>query len=183
MANRRGLIVFLLLCFLVLTTLAAVLKFVEASDSLKYAVYILLILDVLSLAVLRFRKTIFRRRRARWATEEVGALQKLVLIVFYVLLFSFLAYLILKEFYTLSFVNMTYFLIAVVLFGILVVVMPSQEDTKPNYWIVGLLGIFGGVYIFLKVRELGWLAYVIGSATGLLVATLSVVVYEEEPEQ
>jgi peptidoglycan/LPS O-acetylase OafA/YrhL len=104
---------------------------------------------------------------------------------FQVLLLAFLLLLLVNEFYKVKFINMTLMLVIVVVFGILSILLPAEPEKKAvkrtiyDDILVYVIGIIGGVIVFLKTRELGWLSYVIAVVTFLLVVLLGSIIYDE----
>ena len=104
---------------------------------------------------------------------------------FQVLLLAFLLLLLVNDFYKVKFINMTLMLVIVVVFGILSILLPAEPEKKAvkrtiyDDILVYVIGIIGGVIVFLKTRELGWLSYVIAVVTFLLVVLLGSIIYDE----
>jgi FtsH-binding integral membrane protein len=117
--------------------------------------------------------------------SEIEYVKKGISFVFQVSLLLFLITLIVKEFKEITFINLTYFLIFVVIFGILHSIFPTcKEKTggRTNYFMVALLSLIGAVFIYSKIRQLGWLAWIIAIVSGILIAMLSAMFLEEEKE-
>jgi hypothetical protein len=112
--------------------------------------------------------------------------------VFQALLFVFLITLLLQQFYpnqVKSYVNINWFMIIVIIFGAVSIIFPPQpviKKEKPANWkhfsFIGLLGILGGIIIFLKIKNLGWIGYVISILGGLIIIFLSYLVLTEKDE-
>lgn len=114
-----------------------------------------------------------------------GQLAPYVNTVFQVLLIAFLLVLLVNEFYKLAFINMSLFLVVVVVFGVLSILLPDEKQKKAarksvyDDILVYFIGIIGGVVVFLKTQEMGWLSYVIAVVAFLLVVLLGSIIYEE----
>jgi peptidoglycan/LPS O-acetylase OafA/YrhL len=108
---------------------------------------------------------------------------------FQALLLAFLLLLLINEFYKVKFINMTIMLIIVVVFGIISILLPSEPEKKHakrtiyDDVLVYIIGIIGGVIVFLKTREMGWLSYVIAVVTFLLVVLLGSIIYDESEDK
>ena len=112
--------------------------------------------------------------------------------VFQTLLLVFLLVLLLREFYpdrVNAYININWFMIVVIVFGALSILFPpSREDehgmerepTSKDKTLVISLGILGAVIIFLKIRTLGWIGYVISILGGLIIILLSWLILNEK---
>lgn len=106
--------------------------------------------------------------------------------VFQILLFLFLLTLLLREFYPAhvnSYVNINWFMLIVIVFGAFSILFPSakqeekiednKEVTRKDIALVIGLGILGAIIIYLKLKGLGWIGYVISALGGLIIILLS----------
>ena len=106
--------------------------------------------------------------------------------VFQFLLISYLLLLLINEFKKITFINLNYLMIAVIIFGILTILFPvkiKQDKTKikrKHILFIILLGIIGAIIIYLKIKELGWLSYLISGIAGILIILLSYMVLKDE---
>lgn len=110
-----------------------------------------------------------------------------VKIAFQTLLIVYLALLLINEFSRLKLINMTTFLIIVIVLGVISILLPEEERKKKpkpktvyDYALAYVIGIIAGVLVFLKTREMGWLSYVIAVITFLLVILLADIIYSDE---
>lgn len=115
--------------------------------------------------------------------------------VFQTLLFLFLIALLIKEFYpdfVNSRININWFMLAVIIFGALSILFPpkhkkQEEQEKEVTWkdkvMIIALGILGAIIIFLKLRNLGWIGYVIAGLGGLIIILLSWLILTEKDEE
>ena len=113
--------------------------------------------------------------------------------VFQALLFLFLITLLIQQFYpdqVKSYVNINWFMIIVIIFGAISILFPPQQILKKekptnykDFLFIGILGILGGVIIFLKIKTLGWIGYVISILGGLIIIFLSYLVLTEKNEE
>ena len=112
--------------------------------------------------------------------------------VFQALLFLFLLTLLVREFYPElinSKININWFMIIVIVFGALSILFPVNQqvpEKKQTTWkehlLVIILGIAGAFIIFLKLKALGWLSYVISILGGMIIILLSWLLLNEEEE-
>lgn len=109
--------------------------------------------------------------------------------VFQILLILFLLTLLVQQFYpdfVNSKININWFMIVVIVFGALSIIFPvthKKEDkpaTKKDLFLVISLGILGAIIIFLKLRNLGWISYVISALGGLIIILLSWMILTEK---
>ena len=111
--------------------------------------------------------------------------------VFQTLLILFLIVLLVKEFYP-SFIdtriNVSWFMLIVIVFGALSILFPVEKTERKEEFnlrdkllIIGL-GVLGAAIIFLKLKELGWIGYVISILGGLIIALLSWLLLTENDE-
>jgi len=113
---------------------------------------------------------------------------------FQLLLILFLITLLLQEFkpeWVAQNISLNYFLIVVIIFGVLAVLLePKREVEKietitinlKDYIFIAIAGIVGAFIIFYKIENLGWLAYMISALSGILIILLSILMLEEEEE-
>ena len=108
--------------------------------------------------------------------------------VFQVLLIGYLLLLLVNEFKKITFINLNYLMIAVIIFGIAAVLLPIEVKkektivTKKDIAFIISLGIIGSVLIYLKTKELGWISYLISIIAGILIILLSKLVLEDEED-
>jgi hypothetical protein len=109
--------------------------------------------------------------------------------VFQGILIIFLLTLLVREFYpdyVDHYISITYFMIVVIVLGAVAIL--TQREIEPVYKEPTLfekilpipLGIIGAVLVFLKLKEIGWIAYLIAGLAGLLIIFLSYMMFEEE---
>ena len=132
--------------------------------------------------------------------------------VFQTLLFLFLITLLLKEFYpgqVSAYINVNWFMIVVIIFGALSILFPVSsiensekrilinrivhnlnnnlhEEKQPNIKdliLIIFLAILGTFIIFLKIKTLGWIGYVIAILGGLIIILLSWLILTEKENQ
>ena len=128
-------------------------------------------------------------RRSWQMLSEAKRLGAYVNQVFSVLLIIYLLALLVEEFregFITDIVNLTYLLVIVIIAGVLSVLLPQQEKapkraTRWDYLFVAALGVAGAILIFIKTRDLGWLAYGISIIAGLLIVLMGALILQEEP--
>lgn len=109
--------------------------------------------------------------------------------VFQWILIIFLLTLLIREFYpdyVDHYVSITYFMIIVIILGAVTIL--TQREIEPIYQeptafekVLPIpLGIIGAVLVFLKLKEIGWISYLISGLAGLLIIFLSYMLFEEE---
>lgn len=109
---------------------------------------------------------------------------------FQIILFLFLITLLIQQFYPFevnSTININWFMFAVIIIGALSILFPTQKEgdkfhkiTWKDYIFVITLGILGGLIIFIKLKDLGWLSGVISILGGLTIIFLSWLVLQEK---
>ena len=106
-------------------------------------------------------------------------------IAFQFILVLFLISLLVREFISIEFVNMNYFMITVLIFGILTIIFPAKTEKqkekvkKRDYFLILFFGILGSLLIWYKTQDIGYLSYVISIISGVLIILLSILVLEE----
>ncbi len=109
--------------------------------------------------------------------------------VFQWILIIFLVTLLIREFYPdyiNHYISITYFMIIVIVLGVLTILIQREreqthrEPTKFEKILPIPLGILGAILVFLKLKEIGWIAYLIAGLAGLLIIYLSYMLFEEE---
>lgn len=112
--------------------------------------------------------------------------------VFQWILVIFLLTLLIREFYPdyiNHYINITYFMIIVIVLGALAILTQREkeiihkEPTKFEKIMPIPLGIIGAIIVFLKIKELGWIAYLISVLSGLLIIFLSYMPFEEKEDR
>ncbi len=78
-------------------------------------------------------------------------------------------------------------MIAVIIIGAISIIFPPRQGLKkekPITWkdfvFIAILGILGGIIIFLKIKNLGWIGYVISVLGGLIIILLSWLILDEK---
>ena len=111
-------------------------------------------------------------------------------LLFQYLLIFYLGMLLIREFKSnfLSILNLNYILIIVIVFGIITVLTykPVKKEeivTKNDYYLIFFLGVLGAILIYMKIKDLGYLAYLISIIAGILIVLLSKLVIEENGEE
>lgn len=111
-------------------------------------------------------------------------------ITFHILLIAFLVTLLIQELkpgYIEQHLSMNYFLILVVVLGIVSITLGPKDGlrihkiqvgglTERDYLLAALAGIIGASLICYKVSELGWLSFAISIVSGALLTLLSLVI-------
>ena len=120
------------------------------------------------------------------------SIRQILNISFQIILFLFLITLLLQQFYAFevnSRINVNWFMFAVIIIGALSILFPPKEQKRKEEqvtWkdkvLIIFLGILGGVIIFLKLNNLGWIGYVISVLGGLIIILLSWLVLTEKEE-
>ncbi len=111
--------------------------------------------------------------------------------VFQTLLFLFLITLLLKEFYpnqVSAYMNINWFMVVVIIFGALSILFPvpnnhphiEKQSNAKDLILIIFLGILGAIIIFLKIKTLGWIGYVISILGGLIIILLSWLILTEK---
>ena len=110
--------------------------------------------------------------------------------VFQILLFLFLITLLLQQFYpgeVKSYININWFMFIVILFGAVSILFPAKQitkkDSKINYKdliFIAILGVLGGIIIFLKIKNLGLIGIIISILGGLIIIILSWLILTEK---
>ena len=111
---------------------------------------------------------------------------------FQVLLVVFLLTLLVRELYpgVTGWVNINYFLILVIIFGIAAVLTNDEDQdarepaiiTKRDYLFIGAASIAGTVIVWYKIQDIGKLAYLIAILSGALIFLLSILVLDDNEE-
>jgi len=109
--------------------------------------------------------------------------------VFQYLLILFLLTLLIREFYSdyvNHYININYFMIIVIILGVITILtteekkIKKQPVTKKDYLLAVFMGILGVGIICLKLKELGWIAYLISLLGGFLITFLSILFLKED---
>lgn len=119
----------------------------------------------------------------------VASIQQL----FVILLVTYLLLLLIEAFFTDSvsrYLNLNYWLIAVIVAGVITVLSRKESEklkekplTRENIVAFVCIGIIGAALIWYKTREIGWLAYLISLAGGILMVLLSMLIWQKDGEE
>jgi len=113
---------------------------------------------------------------------------------FQILLLLFLITLLIQQFYPIeveSRININWFMFAVIIIGAISILFPSKPEEKREFkkptWkdltlIIGM-GILGAIIILLKLKELGWIGYLISILGGFIIILLSWLLINERDEK
>lgn len=104
----------------------------------------------------------------------------------YLMLFLFES---IKEGFVSNYFNMNIFLWVCFASGAVLVLI--KEDAKPqktkitarDYVFILFIGICGGLIIWLKTKEMGYVSYLIGVISGILIICLSILLLSENKEK
>ncbi len=122
-------------------------------------------------------------------------LQDTITSTFQILLFIFLLTLLVHEFkplYVEHYISLNNFLVIVIVMGVLAVLFepekpPEREQpeelTKKDYIFIAIAGITGAFIVWYKIKDIGWVSYLIGAMSGILIITLSILMIEESGEE
>jgi hypothetical protein len=114
---------------------------------------------------------------------------------FQLLLFVFLLTLLIHEFkplYVEHYISLNNFLIIVIVMGVLAVLFepespPEKEQPeeliKKDYVFIAIAGFTGAVIVWYKIKDIGWVSYLIGAMSGILIITLSILMIQESGEE
>jgi hypothetical protein len=117
--------------------------------------------------------------------KDSNTVKKILSWCFQTVLVLYLGTLLLNEFWKVP-VNMDYFLGFVIVLGVFSVLFPAnvKEKKVTKTWVdavlIWVLAIGGGILIFIKTKQLGWLSYAISSVSTVLMITMGYLIYEEE---
>ena len=59
----------------------------------------------------------------------------------------------------------------------------KQKVRKIDYYFIYLLGFGGMILVFFKIKNIGWIAYLISIISGILIILLSRLIMKEEDEE
>jgi hypothetical protein len=129
-----------------------------------------------------------RTMHDRYTTAEL--MIRGVRATFQVLLITFLLTLLIRELYpgVTMWVNINYFLILVLIFGIAAVLTNDEDQhvhepvtiTKRDYIFIGAASIAGTAIVWYKIQDIGKLAYLIAILSGALIFLLSILVLDDD---
>ena len=141
-----------------------------------------------------FRRENFQPRIIRFASlRYLFNFQRnpkiIINIIFQVLLVLFLILLLAREVFSFEFFNINALLGLVVLFGVITAIKPPETDKKQNsplekkdYIFILILGVVGGLIIWYKTQNIGWLGYIVSAIAAVLIILLSILVLEEDEQ-
>lgn len=113
--------------------------------------------------------------------------------LFVTLLVTYLVLLLIDIFFPGSvsrYINLNYWLIAVIVTGA-ITVLSRQEDKTPKEQAINAgnivtffcIGIIGAGLIWYRTREIGWITYLISPAGGILIALLLILIRRKDGEE
>lgn len=116
-------------------------------------------------------------------------------ITFQILLVVFLLTILIQELEPTmaNWINMNYFLILVIIFGVVTVLTNKENNTqrieqstitKSDYLFIAIAGVVGTIIIWYKIQNIGNISYLVAFLSGILIVLLSIlVITEDENEQ
>ena len=83
---------------------------------------------------------------------------------------------------------MDYTLVVLIILGIITVLtyqpkVEKQKVRKIDYYFIYLLGFGGMLLVYFKIKNIGWIAYLISIISGILIILLSRLIMKEEDEE
>lgn len=112
--------------------------------------------------------------------EQKKALINLNRLIFQNLLIVYLIILLVREFKPnfISILNLNYVLGLIVIMGIITVLTykPKEEKkevTKTDNYIIYFLGVLGAILVFIRIRDMGFVSYLVAIIAGILIILLS----------
>ena len=117
--------------------------------------------------------------------------------VFQISLVTYLVFLLIEEFkkgFVTNNFNLNILLYLVIVSGIIAIFTEKKEDnerkpeaskqarqiTKGDYFLIFGVGILGGVLIFLKTKDIGWISYIISIISSVLIVLLSILLFKDD---
>jgi len=105
--------------------------------------------------------------------------------IFNYVLVIYLLLLLIDQFEPIKFINLTSLLIILIILGIIVILFSQEKiklekPKKSDYYLIYFLGILGAILIYLKIKEMGWISYLISIIGGALIIIISKLFLEEE---
>jgi len=110
---------------------------------------------------------------------------------FQIILFIFLITLLIHEFkplYVEHYISLDYFLIIMIALGVLAILFKPEKSpeyeqpgelTKKDYIFIAIAGIVGAFIVWYRLMDIGWVSYLIGAMSGILIITLSILMIKE----
>jgi len=128
-----------------------------------------------------------RNRFIRWVCGLLQTLFLVILTAYFLLVLMEILF----EGSVSSYLNLIHLLVAVIVVGIAAVLTASrkgqgsQAKTLTLKYLVMIVfaGVGGAVIVWYKIREIGWLAYVVSVVSGALIVFLSIVIWQEDKEE
>ena len=122
--------------------------------------------------------------------DKKETFKKIINYVFQILLLLFLLTLLIQQFFPFkvsSTININWFILFVILFGVVSVIFPHKDEKKIkkpliflNFILVLVLSLVAGILIFLKLESLGRIDYIISTLGGLITGILSWLILAEQ---
>ena len=121
-------------------------------------------------------------KQSQWAAIIVD--------VFQVSLIVYLLILLIEQFkagFASNFINLNWILWVVIVSGIITVLLNNGEQEREkkeikwwDYLFIAVFGLVSGVLIYLKIKDLNWIAWVIGILSCLMIWLISYLIINEE---
>lgn len=122
-----------------------------------------------------------------WLTKEI------ISEIFKVSLISYLIFYLIESFkagFIADYFNLNILLIITILSGVFTVLFKKEEESKKevqkirkrDYIFIIILGVVATGLIYYKIKEIGWLSYVISPISGIIIILISILLLNEQQE-
>lgn len=122
-----------------------------------------------------------------WLTKEI------ISEIFKVSLISYLIFYLIESFkagFIADYFNLNILLIITILSGVFMVLFKKEEESKKevqkirkrDYIFIIILGVVATGLIYYKIKEIGWLSYVISPISGIIIILISILLLNEQQE-
>ncbi len=124
-------------------------------------------------------------KRSKQKTSGLGIFSTVLNWIFVILLLAFVLLIIANEFVPVPYVNFTYLLIALAVVGLIAYLFqdPAKKYKKSREYVSLLLGIGCAFYIYTRIRDLGWIAYLLTVVSFVIIVLLAMFFLSSEDDK
>lgn len=176
--NRRNLIIIGLTVFLISFIINIFSIFLEHPI---FNIFKIIFVALIAILALLIGYRALQKQKIERRSPIIGFITNKIDITFQALVIIYLILLITNEFWEITFFELHYLLYVTGIMGIISTILPSRKKRgRWNKFMEYFIAAAGSIFLTVKTKQLGFLSYIVGIVTFMLIITLTYLIVEEE---